>query len=332
MTGPYRARNPLLIAALHTIDAFAMLLPKWQKEVAEAGPLRVLVANWGHLGDVVTILPLLKFLEEHPRVEELGVLIGSWARPVLESSDIAAKMHVIDHWSLDRSDKSIIRKVTRYWARYPSLVKELRQRRYDVSIDTFSTFPSSHGITWSASIPRRIGFVSGGMGRCLTDPFNWVPSNSFVLEHQLELLKPLLGEDYPKSLPASYPGFEAAAPQHLLGFAGKPYIVIHMGPRIRGWVLEKWIALADTLCRQGLPACCYRRDRRRDGGGWRSEREGADPGYDRSAVMGPVRGNGGRCRCRHHHRLCRGTHCGVLRCAGRRACRGAATDWLVASQ
>lgn len=251
MTGPYRARNPLLVAVLYAIDALAVLLPKRPQGVVKAGPLRVLVANWGHLGDVLTILPLLKFLEEHPRVEELGVLIGSWARPVLELSDIAAKIHFIDHWSLDRSNKSIIRKVTHYWARRPSLIKELRRRQYDVSIDTFSTFPSSHGITWSSSIAHRIGFVSGGMGRFLTDPFNWVPNNRIVLDHQLKLLRPLLGEDYPKSLSASYPGFEVAAPQHLLGLTGKPYIVIHMGPSIRGWILEKWIAVAAALCRQG---------------------------------------------------------------------------------
>jgi ADP-heptose:LPS heptosyltransferase len=178
-------------------------------------------------------------------------LIGSWARPVLESSDIAARIHVIEHWALDRSNKSAMSKMMRYLAQYPALVDELRQRRYDMSIDTFSTFPSTHGITWGASIARRVGFRSGGLGRYLTDPFDWVPGERFILDHQLVLLKPLLGETYPKSLPACYPGFKAAARQHLLGFAGKPYIIIHMGPRVRGWVLEKWIALAATLNGQG---------------------------------------------------------------------------------
>jgi ADP-heptose:LPS heptosyltransferase/glycosyltransferase involved in cell wall biosynthesis len=251
MTGPYSARNPLLVGTLYALDAASALLPIRRDEVPEGRPLRVLVANWGHLGDVVTILPLLKYLQDHPRVEELGVLIGSWARPVLESSDIAARIHVIDHWALDRSNKSIMSKVMRYGARYPALVDELRERRYDMSIDTFPTFPSTHGITWNASIARRVGFTSGGLGRCLTDPFGWTPDDRFILDHELELLKPLLGEAYPRSLPACYPGFKAPAPQHLLGFAGKPYIIIHMGPSVRGWVLEKWIALAAALNDQG---------------------------------------------------------------------------------
>ena len=86
MTGPYRARNPFLVGSLYTADAIAKLLPRRQKKIVEKRPLRILVANWGHLGDVVSILPLLKFLELHPQVQELGVLIGSWSRNVLESA------------------------------------------------------------------------------------------------------------------------------------------------------------------------------------------------------------------------------------------------------
>jgi ADP-heptose:LPS heptosyltransferase/glycosyltransferase involved in cell wall biosynthesis len=252
MTGPYRARNPLLVGPLYTLDALACLLPKRRKEIKEDRPLRVLVADWGHLGDVVTILPLLKFLESHPRVEKLGVLIGSWSQSVMKSSDIAARIHTIDHWALDRSTKSTFRKMVRYLAQRASLVHELNQCQYDISIDAFASFPSSHSITWGASIPRRVGFKSGGLGPCLTDPFNWIPDDRFMLEQQLKLLKPLLGECYPASLTASYPGFNSAAPESLLGVGGRPYIVIHMGPQnARAWLPEKWISLAIALKGQG---------------------------------------------------------------------------------
>jgi ADP-heptose:LPS heptosyltransferase len=200
----------------------------------------------------VTILPLLKFLELHPRVQELGVLIGSSSRPVLEGSDIAARLHVIDHWHLDRSNKSISRKIAQYLARRRSLVHELSQCRYDMSIDTFASISTTHGITWSAAIPRRVGFTSGGLGPCLTDPFDWVPNDKCMLDHQLELLKPLLGNLYPKHLPASYPGFEPALLENVLGSVKRPYLVLHMGPsNIRGWVPEKWLGVAAALKDQG---------------------------------------------------------------------------------
>jgi ADP-heptose:LPS heptosyltransferase/glycosyltransferase involved in cell wall biosynthesis len=252
MTGPFNARNPFLVGPLYIADALASLLPKRRKKIEEDRPLRVLVANWGHLGDVVNILPLLKFLEQHPRVQELGVLIGTWCRPVLESSDIAARIHAVDHWSLNRSNKSTFRKIIQYLLRRVSLVGELRRCRYDMSIDTYASFPASHGITWGASIPRRVGFTSGGLGPCLTDPFDWIPDDRLILEHQLRLLEPLLGNLHPKSLPASYPGFESAALGRDFEVGKRPYIVIHMGPQdLKGWIPEKWISLATALKGQG---------------------------------------------------------------------------------
>jgi ADP-heptose:LPS heptosyltransferase len=253
MTGPYRARNPLLVGVLYTADVLCRVLPRRLQEISQDRPLRVLVVNWGHLGDVVTILPLLKFLEKHPRVGALGVLIGRWSCPILESSDIAATIHVIDHWMLDRSNRPILRKLKRYLAQRHSLVSELKQADYDVSIDTFVNVPPAHGITWSASIPRRVGFKTAGLGPLLTDAFDWHSDDRSMLEHQFELLRPILGESYPKTLSPSYPGLEPNVLGHERTVdSDGPYIVIHMGPpNIRGWVFEKWISLAAALKNQG---------------------------------------------------------------------------------
>jgi ADP-heptose:LPS heptosyltransferase/glycosyltransferase involved in cell wall biosynthesis len=252
MTGPYWARDPLLIATLYATDGIASLLPKRRQEISGGRPLRVLVANWGHLGDAVALLPLLKYLENHPRVQDLGVLIGSWSRPILEASNIAARIHTCDHWSLDRSNKSMRSKLTNYLRQRKFIVAELKRCRYDMSIDSFATFPSSHDITWSASIPCRVGFKSSGLGQLLTEPIDWMPDDRFMLDHQLELLKPLLGESRPPSLSASYPGFDTRAAEVWCNADLKPYVVIHMGPpNLRRWVLEKWISLAARIRSQG---------------------------------------------------------------------------------
>ena len=76
--------------------------------------------------------------------------------------------------------------------------------------------------------------------------------NKLMLNHQLRLLEPILGEFFPQSLAASYPGFDSEVPEDLLGVGTSRYIVIHMGPKsIRGWVPEKWILLAATLKERG---------------------------------------------------------------------------------
>ena len=254
MTGPYRARNPRLVAMFRTLDLFGHILPKWRRALPTDRPLRVLVANWGHLGDVITVLPLLKFIEQHPNVGELGILIGSWSRNALETSDIRARLHTIDHWALDRGGRSRLTKIRRYGSQAGSLVRELRGRRYDVSIDTFSTFPVTHGLTWGARIPLRIGFNSAGLGTLLTHPTSWLPIDVRLIDQQLRLLTPLFGPDTPKTLPASYPGFQPVALPPSLGLRGNGHVILHMGSGdpTKEWVPEKWIWLARELRSQGF--------------------------------------------------------------------------------
>ena len=253
MTGPYRAKNPLLVGGLYTADTIARFLPKRRRTNPNAQSLRVLVANWGHLGDVVTILPILKLLEKDPRVKELGVLIGSWSRGVLASSNVKANIHTIDHWALDRGPKSNIKKLATYLVKREAFVQEIRSFQYDVSIDTFVTFPSTHGIMWSAAIPRRIGYTSGGLGPCLTDPFKWTPDDRTMLEHQLDLFRFLHGDGGPRMLRASYPGFDSPAPKQVLDLRN-PYVVVHMGGQqdAKNWMPEKWRSLVGALKDKGF--------------------------------------------------------------------------------
>jgi ADP-heptose:LPS heptosyltransferase/glycosyltransferase involved in cell wall biosynthesis len=254
MTGAYNARNTLLVASLWGIDLFARLLPKVSGTTFEKNnkQLRVLVANWGHLGDVVTILPLLNYLKHHPQIKQLGVLVGSGSRVVLESSDVGAQLHIIDHWALKRTRSSTIRKMIDYFVQRSAAIAEINRFQYDISIDTFSSFPSTHWITRSALIPRRIGFKSGGLGPLLTDAFNWIPSDESILDHQLKLLEPILGAEAPKHLSACYPGFNVALPAQMGEAAQRPYVVIHMGLQdFKGWPAEKWILLAKRLVNEG---------------------------------------------------------------------------------
>jgi ADP-heptose:LPS heptosyltransferase len=254
MTGPYRARNRRLVAVLRALDLLGHVLPKWRRALPRDRPLRVLVANWGHLGDVITVLPLLKFIEQHPNVGQLGILIGNWSRNALETSDIRARLHTIDHWALDRSGASRLTKIRRYWSQAGSLVRELRSCRYDVSIDTFSTFPVTHGLTWAARIPLRIGFTSAGLGTWLTCPTSWLPIDVRLIDQQVRLLAPLFGPDSPTTLAASYPGFRPVALAANLGLRGKGHVILHMGAGdpTKEWMAEKWAWVAHELRSNGF--------------------------------------------------------------------------------
>ena len=151
MTGPYRARNPLMVgAALHSG------CPCQPSSEAAGGDQRgpPIASSGSELGpsrrrrDYFAAAEISRTSSTSTRTRRVNrklVPARYWRR-----ADIAARIHVIDHWHLDRSNKSISRKIAQYLTRRRSLVHELSQCRYDMSIDTFASIPSTHGITWSA--------------------------------------------------------------------------------------------------------------------------------------------------------------------------------------
>lgn len=252
MTGRYRARNPVLVSALAFFDLLGLLHPKREGQLPSNRPIRLLVGNWAHLGDVVAILPLLQFLANHSRIERIGVLVGSWSQCIVSELPFIDKIHCLDHFILDRGKESRLEKMRRYFTRQREVVKELKNYNYDASIDLFPVFPTTHRLTWKAGIPTRIGFTSGGLGTYLTHPLSWPTDDEYILTRQMPLLEPILGSEIPKKLPAAYPGF---IPSNLFESQLTPdkrYVLMHIGVGdYRSWPLPNWLELGRSLKERG---------------------------------------------------------------------------------
>ena len=78
-------------------------------------PRRLLLANYGHLGDVVMSTACLHILKSTWPDVEIGFLIGSWSRALLEGHPDIGRLHVVDHWFMDRGPQSRLVKAPRYW-------------------------------------------------------------------------------------------------------------------------------------------------------------------------------------------------------------------------
>jgi ADP-heptose:LPS heptosyltransferase len=250
MTGRYRARNPTLVGVLQLLDILGLFHPRREGLLPSDRPLRVLIANWAHLGDVVAMLPLLNFLANHPRIGRLGVLVGSWSQCIVSEMHIINKVHLLDHFLLDRGKGGRAQKMWRYFMRQRKVVREITDEKYDVSIDLFSVVPSTHRLTWKAGIPMRIGFYSTGLGTYLTHPFGWSMDDEYILNRQLRLLEPLFGREVPKALPSIYPGFTAS--EYRIGTVRRDYVLMHIGAGdYRSWPIEKWLTLGHALKGRG---------------------------------------------------------------------------------
>jgi ADP-heptose:LPS heptosyltransferase len=252
MTGKYRARNPALVAALMFFDLLGLLHPRRKGRLPVDRPIRILICNWAHLGDVVAILPLLQFLSDHPRVGKIGVLVGSWSAAVVSDLTFIDKVHYLDHFLLDRTEKTKFEKMRTYFARQREVVREIRDYSYDASVDLFPVVPATHRLTWKAGVPVRIGFYSAGLGTYLTHPFGWARGDEHILTRQLRLLRPIFGTDTPETLPALYPGFVRSILADRSLTPDRRYVLMHMGVGdYRSWPLANWLELGRALKQRG---------------------------------------------------------------------------------
>ncbi|MET0181516.1 MAG: glycosyltransferase family 9 protein [Caulobacterales bacterium] len=247
MTGRYLARNRLVVAAMAAADAIGNFAPRRFSPIPVGKPLRVLVSDLAHLGDLVALAPVIGRLRSSPRISHVGLLIGSWGRPVAEIADLADEIHIFDHAFLNRGgEKRFDRHVkTRADARF-----QISEARYDVAIDAYPYLGNAAGLLWSASVPARIGFTSGGAGSFYTHRVRFDPAQS-LLVNQARLLEPVLGSqaDLRAMLPGFRPDFKIAGELAEVG----PYVVFHIGPGAshKDWPADAWIALGRSVRKAG---------------------------------------------------------------------------------
>jgi ADP-heptose:LPS heptosyltransferase len=253
MSGPYLARNPFVLAMMAAGDVAGLIAPRRAAALPDR-PLNVLVANLAHLGDLVNIIPILARLRASPRVGKLGVVVGSWGRPVFELGSFADRVHVCDHWRFHRGGQDLLAKLRRHAQTRANAIGEIRAEGYDVAIDTYAYFGNSASLLWSADITRRIGLTSGGASTLYTDRFPFDPELS-IARNQARLLQPILGKSSDQGLTAGVPPGFQVDPEAVraTGTFGK-FVIFHLGPGRpeKNWPSAAWIELGRRLTGDGF--------------------------------------------------------------------------------
>lgn len=238
LRGKYLVRQPLVNALLRCLDA---LLPPYRRKEIGA-PRRILLSNLAHLGDVVIATSVLPALKKAYPEAEIGFLIGSWARPVLQEHPLVDYIHRVDHWKISRAPVPLWRKIVRYYRTSHTALREIKALRYDIAIDLYYYFPNSIPLLWQARIPVRIGYISGGFGRLLTHPLEWQNRKQPVAQYHFDLLSLL-------SIPRENPALPALSALP----STSSCIVCCAGPprSLKAWDPIKWQELIGRLVDEG---------------------------------------------------------------------------------
>jgi heptosyltransferase-2 len=169
--------------------------PSREKEAAPliGEPKRILVLNGAHIGDAVISTSIIPILRSAYPAAAIGFVVGSWSSMVIAGHPDIAFMHQVDHWSLNRSDTSDIKKLRHFRKTYKVALDEIRNTGYDIAVCIFPYFlPDYMDLAWRAGIPIRLGFTNSlfaSLATALTD----VPTTPFLHQGalQAEVLRPL---------------------------------------------------------------------------------------------------------------------------------------------
>lgn len=254
MRGRYMLRNRWAVALMRSFDAVCGLLLRRAATKAPEAPKRILVANWAHIGDVLMSLPSLAALRSTFPGAEIGLLVGSWCVPLVQSTGLYDHLHILDHVSLNRSNIKFVRCLTAFIAQSISVIKDIRSKKYDIAIDLYSHFPTAAPIFYLANVPIRCGFISGGFGPFLTHPVPWHYEQKPIGRYGQNIFATL----WPGSaiarrpLPPCYPRRERPPlPPPLEAGA---YVVVHLGTgaQWREWPEPNWARLIEALVRERI--------------------------------------------------------------------------------
>ena len=212
---------------------------------------KVLLNNGAHFGDVLLSLQLVSYIKKAYPTSKIGMVIGSWTLPMVKDCQDIDEIYIVDHWKLNRSQKSIVEKIKQYIVTRKIALVQIRKDRHTVAIDLFSRYPTTALLFFQAEIPCRVGYTAGGGAPLLTHPLEWHEEDRHIIEYQADLLREI-GIPVQKVEQSTVDFRYTKTNEELLseyGLTAGEYIVCHIGAGnpIKEWKKDHWAQVVNKF-------------------------------------------------------------------------------------
>ncbi|MBS0606244.1 MAG: glycosyltransferase family 9 protein [Verrucomicrobia bacterium] len=147
----------------------------WKNKPSRQAPQKILLANWGALGDVVLSSGVIAVIRTKFPECKIGFLASKKSKVALESCPPVDWVHEADSWLAPGRSfwKNGLNYLHFLLTQQRRLAKELSQIKYDIAIELRPFLPNVIPLLWNAGIPVRIGFSSSGNSRLLNQTIEW---------------------------------------------------------------------------------------------------------------------------------------------------------------
>jgi lipopolysaccharide heptosyltransferase I len=188
-------------------------------------PTRFLVVLMGALGDVVRGLHLVDAIKSHVPSSHITWVVEPACSEIV-------RMH-------PQVDEVIVFQRKAGIRGLPNLVREIRKRQYDVTLDLQRHLKSGL-FSWLSRAPRRVGFHPQD-----AKEFNWVFNNEFIAQHGERISKiehyflflEKLGIAKPQALRSGLEGVRLSGDSELRSVLASPYVALVLGS---SWDSKDW--------------------------------------------------------------------------------------------
>lgn len=167
-----RLKRLALLASDFLVGSYARLRKGFPRTTSQRSEVQsILVVALGHLGDALLFSYMLPPLRDRFPKAAIDVLTGTYCAPIFRNNEYVRRVIGFDHFRLNRSRISFASKVALHISTLWRSVAQIREARYDLSLDPKLHYPNGNLVTYLGNINRRIGFGSGGFGSLLTEEF-----------------------------------------------------------------------------------------------------------------------------------------------------------------
>lgn len=223
-------------------------------------PSKIVVCEFGHLGDVIFSTPIYPLLRRHFPRAEIWAIVGSWAVPLLEDNPCITKIITYDHIRMNRERKNLFEKIRGNLRDFNRIRKILADQKFDLGIDLRHYYPNGALLMFLGKVKHVVGFKTRGFSFLLDTEVEF-RLNLHEIENKISLLR-TIGLNIPSSNGIKQElwisGREVERVRNLIASLGiktsDKIGIIHpgSGQRSRLWIEEEWARVADFLVRKGV--------------------------------------------------------------------------------
>lgn len=152
-------------------------------------PHKILLFNYGHLGDMLMMGYMVNALRiKHPNIE-IHLVAGRWCKVLLENNPLYDRIFNIDHFQNNRQSISFLKKYLVYVRDIFKLIKLLKNEKYSHSFDFRYSAYNANQILPFLSIQQKCGFGTRGLGGFLDKEYFLLQDGTHTIDVQIQGFK-----------------------------------------------------------------------------------------------------------------------------------------------